>query len=154
MTEQHESSAISTVSLPVQTLNTFSKSTNIYVSISQQSVLFILTAFVNSPAGRITVEKIGLRYITIANTTPHSHITHITNCQPPPHSRALYMWTAPNNKHLINIYSAVLSKTTVTAVQAILRKRQKRVCEYAIKLPLLFMIDIYIIIKLSKINFI
>ena len=71
MTELHESSAISTVSLPVQAMNTSSKSTNIYISISQQSVLLILTAFVNSQAGRITVEKNGLRYITIANTTPH-----------------------------------------------------------------------------------
>ena len=62
-------------------MNTSSKSTNIYISISQQSVLLILTVFVNSPDGRITVEKIWLRYITIANTTPH--ITHITNCQTP-----------------------------------------------------------------------
>ena len=45
--------------------------------------LLILTAFMNSPAGRITVEKIGLRYITIANTTPIPHITYITNCQTP-----------------------------------------------------------------------
>jgi len=51
-------------------MNTSSKSTNISISISQQSVLVILTVFVNSPAARITVEKIGLRYITIANTTP------------------------------------------------------------------------------------
>ena len=59
-------------------MNTSSKSTNIYISISQQSVLLILTVFVNSPDGRITVEKIWLRYITIANTIPH-----ITNCQTP-----------------------------------------------------------------------
>ena len=62
-------------------MNTSSKSTNISISISQQSVLLILTVFVNSPVGRITVEKIWLRYITIANTTPPPHITHITNCQ-------------------------------------------------------------------------
>jgi len=58
------------------------------------------------------------------------------------------------NEELTVVSTVVLSKKTVTAVYAILRKQQKRICEYAIKLPLLFMFDIYIIIKLSKLNFV
>jgi len=66
-------------------MNTSSKSTNIYLSISQQSILLILTAFVNSPAGQITLEKIGLRYITIANTTwpPYNAYNKLSTPLPP-----------------------------------------------------------------------
>jgi len=86
-------------------MNNSSKSTNISISISHQSVLVILTVFVNSPAARITVEKIWLRYITIAITTPLPHITHITNCQSPsPLPSVIYynMWTAPNGQVVLS----------------------------------------------------
>jgi len=82
-------------------MKTSSKSTNISISISQQPVLLILTAFVNNPAaGRITVEKIWLRYITIANTTPSPYNTY-NKLSTSSLSRALYnMWTAPMGRVL------------------------------------------------------
>jgi len=88
----------SVVSLPVQAMNTSSKSTFISASVSSPFFLFSPHSWIAQLVGS-RWKKIGLRYITRTNTTPHPpYNVGLYNklSNPPPPSGALYnMWMAP-----------------------------------------------------------